>query len=125
MKTKIVEMHRHSQYKSWEEAHNMGGVYVAQVPEDTPYDTIAALVKGTRICMSADDPVVWRVKPVELTPFQKAFIKAYHVHVAEATSEQVEQYLRGTPKGMTSTEIFRLHDYHQMFEAGLNYSSKE
>jgi hypothetical protein len=75
--------------------------------------------------MSADDPVVWRVKPVELTPFQKAFIKAYHVHVAEATSEQVEQYLRGTPKGMTSTEIFRLHDYHQMFEAGLNYSSKE
>jgi hypothetical protein len=128
MKTKIIEMYRPSQYKSWEEANHMGGVYAAQVPEDTPYDTIAALVKGTRICMSADDLVAWRIKPVELTPFQQAFVRAYRDNVGVATPEQVEEFVRhpdANPRNMMDCEYYKLIEAHDMFLAGLNYFSEK
>jgi hypothetical protein len=127
MKTKIIEMYRPSQYKSWEVAHDTGGVYAAQVPEDTPYDTIAALVKGTRICMSADDLVAWRIKPVELTPFQKAFIKAYQDNVGVASAEQVEEFLRdpdANPRNMMDCEYYKLIEAYDMFVAGSQYDSR-
>lgn len=124
MKTKIIEMYRLSQYKSWYKAQSMGGIYRVEVPEDTLDNTIRALINVTNICMNADDPVTWRVKPTELTALQKAFIKAYHENAGEATPEQVEQYLRGSVKGMTTTEMFRLHDHYRMFVAGTEYDTR-
>jgi hypothetical protein len=121
MKTKIVEMYRESQYKSWEEAHNMGGVYSVEVPEDTPTNTIRELIYAASICKSADDPVAWRVKPVELIPFQQAFVRAYRDNVGVATPEQVDNFVREPstrPCNMDSSEYYKLLEAHDMFVAG-------
>ena len=121
MKTKIIEMYRPSQYKSWEEAHKMGGVYSVELPEDTPDRTIEWLIYAASNCMSANDPVTWRVRLPELTAFQKAFMKAYSEKVSDATPEQVETYLRNPnerPLGWTMSEYSRLNDHYHMFVAG-------
>ena len=121
MKTKIIEMYRPSQYKSWEEAAFMGGNYAAQVPEDTPDDTVGALIKVTNVCMSADDRVEWRYKPAELTTLQKAFIRAYRENVGVATSDQVDEFVRkhnAVPHNMGASEYCKLLEAYDMFMAG-------
>ena len=62
MKSKIVEMYRPSQYKSWEEAHNMGGVHRVHVPVDTSDTTVTDLIITVNNCMGGDDRLMWRYK---------------------------------------------------------------
>lgn len=62
MKTKIIEMYRPTQYKSWEEARNMGGIYQVDVPENTDDTTVRDLIRVTNDCMGGDDRLMWRVK---------------------------------------------------------------
>ena len=127
MKTKIIEMYRPSQYKSWEEAHSMGGVYTVEVPEDTPDRTIDWLICTASACVSAYDIVIWRVRLPELTLFQKAFVRAYRDNVGSATPEQVDRFVRdpsNCPSNMDPTEYYKLLESHDMFEAGSKYDSR-
>jgi hypothetical protein len=62
MKTKIIEMYRPSQYKSWEEAYDMGGVHRAHVPENTSDTTVTDLIITVNNCMGGDDRLMWRYK---------------------------------------------------------------
>jgi len=62
MKSKIVEMYRPSQYKSWEEAYDMGGVHRAHVPENTSDTTVTDLIITVNNCMGGDDRLMWRYK---------------------------------------------------------------
>jgi len=121
MKSKIIEMYRPSQYKSWEEANHMGGVYTVEVPENTNETTMTYVIAITSACMSADDPVSWRVKPAELTAFQKAFVDAYRNNVGVATSEQVEEFVRrpnALPHSMSESEYYKVLEAYDMFMAG-------
>jgi hypothetical protein len=126
MKSKTVEMYRPSQYKSWEQASRSGGVYTVYVPEDTLDSTIKWVINVTSTCMSADDPVVWRVKPVELTALQKSFMQAYSSTVNDVDQEVVEKYLRDPstkPDELIPTQWYHLHDHYLMFVAGYNYKT--
>jgi hypothetical protein len=128
MNNKIVEMYRPSQYKSWEEAHDMGGIHRVDVPQGTSDTTVRDLIAVTNDCMGGDDRLMWRFKPVEpeFDAFQRAFIEAYEGEVGNVYPEQIEEYLReeGCPEGMTSMEYNRLHEYYRMFEAGSKYDSR-
>jgi hypothetical protein len=121
MKTKIIEMYRPSQYKSWEEAYDMGGVHRVHVPEDISDTTVMDLIIAVNGCMGGDDRLMWRVKPVELTPLQKAFVKAYRNNVGVATPEQVDKFVRDPstcPCNMAHSEYYKLLEAHDMFIAG-------
>lgn len=62
MKTKIIQMYRPSQYKSWDEAQRMGGIHRVDVPEDTNVTTVRDLIMVVNDCMGGDDRLMWRVK---------------------------------------------------------------
>jgi hypothetical protein len=129
MKTKIIEMYRPSQYKSWEEANHMGGVYTVAVPEGTSDTTVRDLIIVTNDCMGGDDRLMWRFKPVEpeFSAFQRAFIEAYKIEVGNVYPEQIEECLRSEgrcPEGMTSMEYNRLHEYYRMFFQGSLYDGE-
>ncbi len=128
MKTKIIEMYRPSQYKSWEEAHDMGGIHRAHVPEGTSDTTVRDLIITVNDCMGGDDRLMWRVKPVEpeFNAFQRAFIEAYKGEVGNVYPEQIEECLRegGRPEGMTSMEYNRLQEYYRMFFLGSLYNGE-
>jgi hypothetical protein len=119
--SKIIEMYRPSQYKSWEEAERMGGVHRVHVPENTSDTTVMDLIITANNCMSADDPVTWRYKPAALTPLQNRFVLAYRGNVGIATSEQVEEFVRKpdvVPHNMTASEHYKLLEAYDMFMAG-------
>ena len=122
MKSKTIEMYRPSQYANWEQARRSGGVYTVYVPEDTLDSTIKWVINVTSTCMSADDPVVWRVKPVELTALQKAFIHAYRENVGVATDKQVDEFVRNPSDSymhtMSESEYYKLLEAYDMFMAG-------
>ena len=122
MKTKIIEMYRPSQYDNWEQARRSGGTYQATVAEDMSLVYIANIINATTDCMSAADRVVWRVKPVELTGLQKAFIAAYRNNVGVATSEQVEEFVRDPSNSylhsMSESEYCKVLEAYDMFIAG-------
>ena len=121
MKTKIIEMYRPSQYDNWEQARRSGGTYQATVAEDMSLVYIANIINATSDCMSADDRVHWRIKPVELTALQKAFIRAYRENVGAATCEEVDEFVRKpdvVPHSMMDCEYYKLHEAYDMFMAG-------
>jgi hypothetical protein len=122
MKAKIIEMYRPSQYKSWEEAHDMGGVHRAHVPEGTSDTTVMDLIITVNNCMGGDDRLMWRYKPAELTALQKAFIAAYRNNVGVATPEQVEVFVRHPSNShlhsMSESEYYKLLEAYDMFMAG-------
>jgi len=121
MKSKIVEMYRPSQYKSWEEAYDMGGVHRAHVPENTSDTTVTDLIITVNNCMGGDDRLMWRYKPAELTALQKAFVKAYRDNVGVTTSKQVDEFVRNpsvVPHTMDASEYYELLEAYDMFMAG-------
>jgi hypothetical protein len=121
MKTKIIEMYRPSQYKSWEEAYDMDGVHRAHVPENISDTTVMDLIITVNSCMGGDDRLMWRYKPAALTPLQKDFVKAYRDNVGSATCEQVEEFVRNPfvmPHTMTASEYCKLLEAYDMFMAG-------
>ena len=127
MKSKIVEMYRPSQYKSWEEAYDMGGVHRAHVPENTSDTTVTDLIITVNNCMGGDDRLMWRYKPAELTPLQKAFVNAYRNNVGVTTSEQVEEFVRrpnALPHNMAASEYYELLEAYDMFMAGYHMAKQ-
>jgi hypothetical protein len=120
--SKIIQMYRPSQYSNWAEAERSGGVYSVEVSQVLADHVINNLISVTSECMSAEDLVVWRVKPAELTTLQKAFIRAYRDNVGVATSEQVDEFVRkhwnAVPHNMDASEYYKLLEAYDMFMAG-------
>lgn len=119
--SKIIQMYRPSQYKDWAEAERSGGVYGVEVSQVLADHVIDNLISVTSKCMSADDPVSWRVKPAELTALQKAFVRAYRNNVGIATSEQVDEFVRNpsvVPHNMGASEYYKVLEAYDMFMAG-------
>jgi hypothetical protein len=125
--SKIIEMYRPSQYKSWEEAERMGGVHRVHVPVDTSDTTVRDLIIVTNDCMGGDDRLMWRYKPAALTPLQKAFVLAYRGNVGSATCEEVDEFVRNpnaAPHSMMDCEYYKLLEAYDMFRAGYHMAKQ-
>ena len=80
----IVEMYRPSQYKSWGEARELGGVHYTIAKNNAEVDSVRRAVYNTARCIGGEDDIRTRVAeglPFGLAEFYAAFDSSFGYNI--------------------------------------------